>query len=43
VREGQIGAVVCHALDRLSRKQAHIAIIAEECDRAGVSLHFVTE
>ncbi len=43
LRQGTIGAVVCYALDRLSRKQTHLAIIVDECERAGVELLFVTE
>jgi predicted site-specific integrase-resolvase len=43
VRQGRVGAVICYALDRLSRKQAHVSIIADECERAGVPLLFVTE
>lgn len=36
-------ALICHATDRLARNPIHIAIIAEECDKAGVALLFVTE
>lgn len=43
VRRKEIGAVIIYALDRLSRKQAHVAIIADEGERAGVALLFVTE
>lgn len=43
VRRGECAAVIVHALDRLSRKQAHVAIVAEECERANVDLRFVTE
>lgn len=43
LRRREFGTVVVYALDRLSRKQTHIAIIADECERAGVSLLFVTE
>ncbi len=43
VRRHEVHAVIIYALDRLSRKQAHVAIIAEECERAGVALLFVTE
>ncbi|HEY8600241.1 MAG TPA: recombinase family protein [Thermomicrobiales bacterium] len=43
IASGAIEAVIIYAVDRLSRKQAHIAILAEECDRANVSLLFVTE
>ncbi len=43
LRGGEISAVICYALDRLSRKQTHLAIVVDECDRAGVDLLFVTE
>lgn len=43
IRSRQTGAVICYALDRLSRKQTHTAILVDECERAGVALHFVTE
>ncbi|MDP9372986.1 MAG: recombinase family protein [Chloroflexota bacterium] len=43
VRRKAVGAVIIYALDRLSRRQAHVAIVADECDRAGVLLLFVTE
>jgi len=40
---GQYKALICHSTDRLSRNEYHLGIIAEECDRAGVELIFVTE
>ncbi len=43
VRGGQIDAIIAHALDRLSREQAHAYIIDDECERAGVAMLFVTE
>jgi site-specific DNA recombinase len=43
VRQGDIDVVLAFALDRLSRKQAHIAILAEEIAHAGARLEFVTE
>jgi DNA invertase Pin-like site-specific DNA recombinase len=43
VRQREVGAVIVFALDRLSRKQAHVAIVADECERAGVALLFATE
>ncbi len=43
VRDEPLDAVIVYALDRLSRKQAHVAIIADECERSGTSLLFVTE
>lgn len=42
-REGRVDVILCYALDRLSRKQAHLAIVADECAQAGVRLEFVTE
>lgn len=43
VRRRSVDAVLAFALDRLSRKQAHVAILAEEFDAAGVALDFVSE
>jgi site-specific DNA recombinase len=43
LRSGDVGILVCYAVDRLSRKQAHVAIVADEADRAGARLEFVTE
>jgi site-specific DNA recombinase len=43
IRKGQIDVVVVHALDRLSRKQAHVAILMDEAEQAGVRFEFVTE
>lgn len=43
VRSRGIQAVVCYALDRLSRNQAHIYILAEEFEDSGARLEFVTE
>jgi len=43
VRQRLVQYVVCHSTDRLSRNPIHIAIIAEECDKRGVELVFVTE
>lgn len=40
---GGIDVVVSYAVDRLSRKQAHLAIIADELEHAGIRLEFVTE
>lgn len=42
-RRGEVGVVVCYALDRLSRRQVHTAILADEFQRAGARLEFVTE
>lgn len=43
LKTGQFAALVCYSTDRLSRDPIHLAIIAEECERAGVALHFVSE
>ena len=43
IREKAIDAVICYATDRLARNPIHIAIIAEECDKKGIELIFVTE
>ena len=40
---GQYKALLCHSTDRLARNEIHLGILAEECDRAGVELIFVTE
>src|SRR5215213_692614 len=43
VRQGEVDVVVAFALDRLSRKQAHLAILADEFAHIGARLEFVTE
>lgn len=43
IRAGKYQALIIHALDRLSRKDVHRAIIADECERANVTLISVTE
>lgn len=43
IRAGKYKALICHSTDRLARHPIHIAIIAEECERAGCELIFVTE
>jgi site-specific DNA recombinase len=43
VRRHEVGALVCHSLDRLSRNPVHLALISEECERFGVKLGCVTE
>ncbi len=43
IRAGGIDVVLCHSLDRLSRRQVHVAILADECERHGARLDFVTE
>ena len=43
LKAGQFQALIVYAIDRLSRNPVHLAIIAEECERAGVALEFVSE
>jgi len=43
IRGEEVDAAICYSTDRLARNPIHIAIIAEECDRRGISLIFVTE
>ncbi len=43
VRRGELSVVISHAVDRLSRNQAHLYILAEELESSGVRLEFVTE
>ena len=43
VKRQLIDAVICLSTDRLARNPIHIAIIAEECDRREIELHFITE
>lgn len=42
-REGKIQGVVFRTLDRLSRNQTHVAILFEECEHYGITLHCVKE
>lgn len=43
LRSGRVDVLLSYAVDRLSRKQAHLAILADECEQAGAGLAFVTE
>lgn len=43
IRQRGVDVVIAHAVDRLARNQAHLYIIAEEAERAGVRIEFVTE
>ncbi len=43
VRAGDVDIVVCFAIDRLSRNQAHLYILAEEFESKQCQLEFVTE
>lgn len=42
-RAGAIDALVCYAIDRLSRDPVHLGVILSEADHHGVAVHFVTE
>ncbi len=42
-RDGKIQGVVIRTLDRLSRSQTHVAILMEEMEHYGVTLHSVKE
>src|SRR5437763_16324120 len=42
-RDGKIQGVVVRTLDRLSRQQSHVAILLEEMDHHGITLHSVKE
>lgn len=43
VRSGVVNVVLAYSLDRLSRKQTHVAVIDETCQRYGSRLEFATE
>jgi site-specific DNA recombinase len=43
IRDGALDVVVCYAVDRLTRNQAHMYILVDEFERRGVRLEFVTE
>lgn len=43
IRAGTFKAVIVYAIDRLSRDIAHLAILADEIERVGAKLIFVTE
>jgi len=43
VKAGKFQALVAYTTDRLARDPIHVFIVAEECDRAGAELIFVTE
>lgn len=43
VERGEVDLVVSLALDRLSRKQTHVAVIADICEANEARLEFVTE
>jgi site-specific DNA recombinase len=41
VRDRKINAIIVYSLDRLSRNQVHQAVLLDECDQHGVTLHIV--
>jgi site-specific DNA recombinase len=43
IRRREVDVVVAHALDRLTRQQAHLGLLVSEMDYAGVRLELVTE
>jgi len=43
IRSHSVDAVICYSTDRLARNPIHIAIIAEECEKRGIELVFVSE
>lgn len=43
LKAGHFQALMAYSTDRLSRDPIHLAIIADECERAGVELVFVSE
>lgn len=43
VRDNEVDAVVVYSTDRLSRDPLHLLLLADEFDKKGVKLHFVTE
>lgn len=43
IQRREIDAVICYAIDRLSRDVAHLTIFIDECERAKVAPLFVTE
>jgi len=42
-REGRIGVVLAYDPDRLSRKLYHLMILAEEFEKQGIKLEFITQ
>jgi len=43
IQNKEIEAICCYSTDRLSRDPLHLLLIADECDKAGIKLTFVTE
>jgi site-specific DNA recombinase len=42
IRAGMFRALIVYSVDRLTRNEAHLAILSEECSRTGCRLIFVT-
>lgn len=43
IKNKEIDAIVAYSTDRLSRDPVHLLLLAEECQKAGIPLIFVTE
>jgi site-specific DNA recombinase len=43
LKSGQFQALITYSTDRLSRDPIHLAILAEDCQRHGIQLVFVSE
>src|SRR5215207_4121627 len=43
IRRREVDVVIAHALDRLTRNQAHLGVVLSEADYAGVAIELVTE
>jgi site-specific DNA recombinase len=43
IKQREVGVVIAHALDRLSRSQIHFGLIYSEANHAGVPIDLVTE
>jgi site-specific DNA recombinase len=43
IRRREVDVVIAHALDRLTRNQAHLGVLLSEADYAGVVIELVTE
>jgi len=43
IRQRIVDAVIVYDPDRLSRKLVHLMVLADECERHGAQLHFVTQ
>src|SRR5437870_4675666 len=43
LKSGVFHALICYSTDRLARDPIHLCIVAQECERDGVEMIFVTE